>query len=57
MGSRNHEVVPTSIIVNVGQLQKGGSMKMINDLAKNNLIARVMNNKCKKNPSPENLTN
>ncbi|OJD12779.1 Atypical/RIO/RIO2 protein kinase [Emergomyces pasteurianus Ep9510] len=44
MGSRNHEVVPTPLIIQLSEL-RGGSIvhKCISNLAKINLIARVKN--------------
>lgn len=47
MGSKNHEVVPTSLIAQIAQLRHGGSHKIVGELAKRNLIARVQNAKCK----------
>ncbi|KAJ3211358.1 hypothetical protein HK099_008016 [Clydaea vesicula] len=44
MGSRNHEVVPTKLITQLAQLKHGGTSKVIKNLAKNNLIAKVKNN-------------
>lgn len=46
MGSKNHEVVPTALIAQIAQLRHGGSHKIVGDLAKMNLIARVQNAKC-----------
>ncbi|KAF7729158.1 Serine/threonine-protein kinase RIO2 [Apophysomyces ossiformis] len=43
MGSKNHEVVPTSLIAQIAQLRHGGSHKIVGDLAKRKLIARVQN--------------
>lgn len=45
MGSKNHEVVPTSLINSIANLRGGGIHKVISQLAKNNLIARVQNTK------------
>ncbi|TPX35224.1 hypothetical protein SmJEL517_g02326 [Synchytrium microbalum] len=45
MGSRNHEVVPTSLIASIAGLRTGGAHKAISELAKNNLIAKVQNTK------------
>lgn len=47
MGSKNHEVVPTSLIAQIASLRHGGSHKIVGELAKRNLIARVQNAKCK----------
>ncbi|KAL2221835.1 serine/threonine protein kinase [Thermoascus aurantiacus ATCC 26904] len=45
-GSRNHEVVPTPLIVQLSGLRSGsGVHKSISNLAKNNLIAKVKNAK------------
>jgi RIO kinase 2 len=46
MGSRNHEIVPTSLIASIAQLKSGSIHKIISNLARNNLIARVQNAKC-----------
>jgi RIO kinase 2 len=45
MGTKNHEIVPTSMIANIANLRAGGTHKIIAELAKNNLIARVQNAK------------
>ena len=41
MGSRNHEIVPTSLITSLASLKHGGVHKVISTLAKANLIAKV----------------
>lgn len=47
MGSKNHEVVPTTLITNLSNLRSGsGVHKSISTLAKANLIARMKNAKC-----------
>ena len=46
MGSKNHEVVPTQLIVQISGLRNGGVNKIIGSLAKRNLVARVQNAKC-----------
>ncbi|KAI7883819.1 RIO1 family-domain-containing protein [Mucor mucedo] len=43
MGSKNHEVVPSSLIAQIAQLRAGGSHKLVGGLAKRKLIARVQN--------------
>ncbi|KAI9486333.1 MAG: RIO1 family-domain-containing protein [Benjaminiella poitrasii] len=43
MGSKNHEVVPSSLIAQIAQLRHGGAHKIVGDLAKRKLIARVQN--------------
>lgn len=43
MGSKNHEVVPSSLIAQIAQLRTGGSHKIVGDLAKRKLIGRVQN--------------
>ncbi|CEG77344.1 Putative Atypical/RIO/RIO2 protein kinase [Rhizopus microsporus] len=43
MGSKNHEVVPTSLIAQIAQLRHGGAHKIVGELAKRKLIARVQN--------------
>ncbi|KAJ3034020.1 Serine kinase, partial [Rhizophlyctis rosea] len=45
MGTRNHEIVPTTLINHIAQLRHGGATKILGDLAKNNLVARVQNAK------------
>lgn len=46
MGSKNHELVPTPLIVQISGLRTGGVNKNIGSLAKRNLVARVQNAKC-----------
>lgn len=47
MGSKNHEVVPTSLIVQLSGLRGGSAVhKSISTLAKLNLISKVKNAKC-----------
>lgn len=43
MGSKNHEVVPMSLIAQIAQLRAGGAHKIVGGLAKKKLIARVQN--------------
>ncbi|KAI8979824.1 RIO1 family-domain-containing protein [Mycotypha africana] len=43
MGSKNHEVVPSQMIAQIAQLRHGGAHKIVGDLAKRKLIARVQN--------------
>ncbi|KAI7907048.1 RIO1 family-domain-containing protein [Cokeromyces recurvatus] len=43
MGSKNHEVVPSALIAQIAQLRHGGAHKIVGDLAKRKLIARVQN--------------
>ncbi|KAJ1569945.1 Serine/threonine-protein kinase RIO2 [Nowakowskiella sp. JEL0078] len=45
MGSRNHEVVPSQLIAHIAQLKHGGVHKILGNLAKDNLVARVQNAK------------
>ncbi|TIA91828.1 hypothetical protein E3P99_00908 [Wallemia hederae] len=45
MGSKNHEVVPSSLINQISGLRAGGANKMLGVLAKRNLVARVQNTK------------
>lgn len=47
MGSKNHEVVPSSLVAQISGLRNGGVNKLLGQLAKRNLIARVQNTKCK----------
>jgi len=46
MGSKNHEIVPTALIVQISGLRNGGVNKTLGELAKRNLVARVRNAKC-----------
>lgn len=47
MGSKNHEVVPTTLIAQISGLRGGsGVHRCISNLAKVNLIAKVKNAKC-----------
>lgn len=46
MGSKNHEVVPSQLINQISGLRTGGANKILGNLAKRNLIARVQNIKC-----------
>lgn len=43
---KNHEVVPTDMIINIASLRHGGVHKIVGELARHNLIARVKNIKC-----------
>jgi RIO kinase 2 len=45
MGSRNHEIVPTSLIAHIADVRYG-IQKIVSNLAKLNLIAKVQNAKC-----------
>lgn len=46
-GSRNHEVVPTPLIIQLSGLRGGsGVHRAISNLAKTNLVAKVKNAKC-----------
>ena len=46
MGSKNHEVVPSALIVQVSGLRNGGVNKILGALAKRNLVAKVQDSKC-----------
>jgi RIO kinase 2 len=46
IGSKNHEVVPTTLIVQISGLRNGGVNKLIGSLAQRNLVAKVQNAKC-----------
>lgn len=47
MGSKNHEIVPTPLIVKIAGLRGGGGAhRCISNLAKNGLISKVKNAKC-----------
>lgn len=43
MGSKNHEIVPTPLIVQISGLRNGGVNKILGSLAKRNLVAKVQN--------------
>ncbi|KAI8980655.1 RIO1-domain-containing protein [Trametes punicea] len=43
MGSKNHEVVPTVLIVKISGLRNGGVNKLLGSLAKRNLVSKVQN--------------
>ncbi|KAI0715241.1 RIO1 family-domain-containing protein [Earliella scabrosa] len=43
MGSKNHEIVPTVLIVKISGLRNGGVNKLLGSLAKRNLVSRVQN--------------
>ncbi|OAX42389.1 RIO1-domain-containing protein [Rhizopogon vinicolor AM-OR11-026] len=45
IGSKNHEVVPTPLVVQISGLRNGGVNKIIGALAKRNLVAKVQNSK------------
>ncbi|KAL4242116.1 protein kinase superfamily protein [Abortiporus biennis] len=45
MGSKNHEIVPTVLIVQISGLRNGGVNKILGSLAKRNLVARVQNSR------------
>ncbi|KAG8772255.1 Serine kinase, partial [Serendipita sp. 397] len=45
MGSKNHEVVPTSLISQISKLRAGGINKILGGLAKRGLVSRVQNAK------------
>ncbi|KAH9982474.1 RIO1 family-domain-containing protein [Lactifluus volemus] len=45
MGSKNHEVVPSTLIVQVSGLRNGGVNKILGVLAKRNLVGKVQNSK------------
>ena len=47
MGSKNHEVVPIVLIVQISGLRNGGVNKILGSLAKRNLVAKIQNSKCK----------
>lgn len=44
MGSKNHEVVPTPLIAQISSLRHAGISKLLGNLLKRRLIARVQNN-------------
>ncbi|WFC93614.1 non-specific serine/threonine protein kinase [Malassezia brasiliensis] len=44
MGSKNHEIVPSTLIAQISALQHAGISKLLASLAKRKLVARVQNN-------------
>lgn len=44
MGSKNHEVVPSTLIAQISALRHSGISKLLGSLAKRKLVARVQNN-------------
>ena len=44
MGSKNHEVVPTTLIAQISSLRHAGISKLLSNLLKRRLVARVQNN-------------
>jgi len=48
MGSKNHEIVPLHLIVQISGLRNGGVNKLVGSLAKRNLISKIQNAKCEK---------
>ena len=46
MGSKNHEVVPNPLITQISKLRGGGVNKILGELARRNLVAKVQNTKC-----------
>ena len=47
MGSKNHEIVPVVLIVQISGLRSGGVNKILGSLAKRNLVSKVQNSRCK----------
>ncbi|KAI9445193.1 RIO1-domain-containing protein [Lactarius indigo] len=45
IGSKNHEVVPSTLITQISGLRNGGVNKILGVLAKRNLVAKVQNSK------------
>ena len=56
MGSKNHEVVPMTLITQLASLRHGGVHKIIKDLAKRSLVSFEKNSKCTNYTSITNLT-
>jgi len=46
MGSKNHVIVPTSLISQIAGLRHGGVNKILGELAKKKLVAKVKNSMC-----------
>jgi RIO kinase 2 len=46
MGSKNHEIVPNSMIAEIAHLRSGGSHKLLGELARRKLVSLVKNQKC-----------
>lgn len=45
-GSKNHELVPTSLIAQISGARSGGVNKALGELAKKKLVGKVQNAKC-----------
>ncbi|KAF7799042.1 hypothetical protein EIP86_010272 [Pleurotus ostreatoroseus] len=45
MGSKNHEIVPVVLIVQISGLRSGGVNKILGSLAKRNLVSKVQNSR------------
>lgn len=48
IGSKNHEVVPTSLIAEISGIRGGNVNKCLGSLAKRGLVARVQNIRCER---------
>ena len=47
MGSRNHEIVPTSLLGQIAQIKNSNLNRVISVLAKNNLLSKEQYAKCR----------
>ena len=52
IGSKNHEVVPTTLIAEISAIRGGNVNKALGALAKRDLVARVQNARCMLSSSP-----
>ena len=46
MGSKNHQVVPTSLIAHIAKLRHGGVQRILNELAKKKLVGYLQSARC-----------
>lgn len=46
MGSKNHEIVPATMIAQIAHLRSGGSHKIVRELARRKLVGIVKKQKC-----------
>lgn len=47
MGSRNHEIVPTTLVATIAGLKSGNAHRVLGSLARTNLVSKEQNAKCK----------
>jgi RIO kinase 2 len=46
MGSRNHEIVPISLIASIAHMPCASINRLLSELAQHSLVGRVKNAKC-----------